>query len=265
MTLAHHLEELEKHHLTYFRFAGRVMGRAIFTRQLVKGHMAKHLYKHILGFPIMFNDLKDLNEDYYNGLKSLENMRDKYTAADFASILSDFDFTATEDPLFPDEKERIIVDMVPGGAQKNVTPENLPEYIETCLKYRVMGRYQSQLNEVLVGIYEVVPEALLTIFDFQELELYMCGLPEIDMEDWMANTEYAGEYKIPRSSHKVCTWFWEVVREYDHEIKARLLQFVTGTSGVPSKGFGFLSDCNSIKKFTIQSIPYGISKFPKAQ
>ena len=45
-------------HLIYFRFIGRVMGKAMFDRQLVKGHMVKHLYKHILGWPVMFNDLK---------------------------------------------------------------------------------------------------------------------------------------------------------------------------------------------------------------
>ncbi len=30
--------------------------------------------------------------------------------------------------------------------------------------------------------------------------------------------------------------FWEIVSEYDQELKARLLQFETGTSGVPAKG-----------------------------
>ena len=157
------------------------------------------------------------------------------------------------------------VELVPGGAQLNVTHENIPEYIEARLKYHVMGRYEAQLNEILVGIYEVVPEALLTIFDFQELELLMCGLPEIDMDDWMANTVYEGVYKIPGSSHMVCRWFWEIVREYDHELKARLLQFVTGTRGVPSRGFGYLTDHNGIRKFTILSVPYPFFKFPRSQ
>jgi hypothetical protein len=32
-------------------------------------------------------------------------------------------------------------------------------------------------------------QALLSVFDFQELELLLCGLPEIDIEDWKKNTE----------------------------------------------------------------------------
>jgi len=38
----------------------------------------------------------------------------------------------------------------------------------------------------------------------------------------------------------VVQWFWELVRSYEHEQKAKLLQFVTGTSGVPIQGFAYL-------------------------
>jgi len=233
------------------------MGRAIFTGQLVKGHMAKHLYKHVLGFPIMFNDLRDLDEEYHKNLLQLEE------CPDFESLMQDF--TATEEALPWEKGQNKIVDLVPGGSQIEVTRRNLPEYLEACLKYRLMGAFEAQLNEILVGIYEVVPEPLFTIFDFVELELLMCGLPEIDLDDWMANTDYMGDYKRSRGSHLVCMWFWEVVREYDHEMRAKLLQFLTGTSGVPLKGFGYLTDHNGIRKFTIQSILYPHHKLPRSQ
>jgi len=38
----------------------------------------------------------------------------------------------------------------------------------------------------------------------------LCGLPEIDIEDWKRNTEYTGDYERKGSSHKVVKWFWEV-------------------------------------------------------
>ena len=44
---------------------------------------------------------------------------------------------------------------------------------------------------------------------------------------------YTGDYERKGASHKVVKWFWEVVvDDFDEEHKARLLQFVTGTSGV---------------------------------
>ncbi len=58
--------------------------------------------------------------------------------------------------------------------------------------------------------FQVIPEALLSIFDFQELELFMCGLPTIDIEDWKRNTEYTGTLEQMKSEHKVSKWWWEV-------------------------------------------------------
>ena len=36
---------------------------------------------------------------------------------------------------------------------------------------------------------------MANIFDCQELELLMHGIPKIEMEDWKANTEYTGEFQ----------------------------------------------------------------------
>ena len=47
---------------------------------------------------------------------------------------------------------------------------------------------------------------------------------------------YTGDFERKGASHKVVKWFWEVVvDDFDEEHKARLLQFVTGTSGVQKK------------------------------
>lgn len=48
------------------------------------------------------------------------------------------------------------------------------------------------------------------------------------VDDLKANTEYTGF--SPASS--VVQWFWEVVKDFNKEDMARLLQFVTGTSKV---------------------------------
>mmetsp|Transcript_7788 Transcript_7788/g.16923 ORF Transcript_7788/g.16923 Transcript_7788/m.16923 type:complete len:817 (-) Transcript_7788:317-2767(-) len=241
-------------HLIYFRFIGRVMGKAMFDRQLVKGHMVKHLYKHILGWPVMFSDLKDVDEEYYNSLKGLKDMG---SDVEYVGV----DFTVMEETLGVKQ----TVELVPGGADIDVVEDNLPEYIEACLKYRLLGRYEAQLNELLLGFFDVIPEPLLTIFDFQELELLMCGLPEIDMDNWMEHTEYSGEYDREGPNHEVCIWFWEIVREYDHEMRARLLQFVTGTSGVPAKGFSSLQgNDGNVRKFTIHGVTLDTCVYPRS-
>eukprot|EP00531_Pseudo-nitzschia_arenysensis_P006133 CAMPEP_0116121812 /NCGR_PEP_ID=MMETSP0329-20121206/3892_1 /TAXON_ID=697910 /ORGANISM="Pseudo-nitzschia arenysensis, Strain B593" /LENGTH=859 /DNA_ID=CAMNT_0003615641 /DNA_START=144 /DNA_END=2723 /DNA_ORIENTATION=- len=244
-------------HLVYYRFLGRVMGKAMFDRQLTKGHMVKHLYKHILGWPIYFKDLESIDEEYYNNLKQLRSMHEN---GDDISCLC-LDFTITTEIM----GIKNIVELIRGGADIEVTNENFPEYVEACLKYKLMGSVKSQLNELLLGFFDVIPEPLLTIFDYQELELIMCGLPHIDLDDWKAHTEYSGEYEELCIHHPTVEWFWETLEEFNDEMKARLLLFVTGTSGVPSRGFGVLqSNDGNIRNFTIHGVSAEICFYPRA-
>lgn len=64
----------------------------------------------------------------------------------------------------------------------------------------------------------------------------LCGMQEIDIEDWQRNTIYR---HYTRTSKQII-WFWQFVREMDNEKRARLLQFVTGTCRVPVGGFAEL-------------------------
>jgi HECT-domain (ubiquitin-transferase) len=241
-------------HLIYFRFLGRIMGRALFDRQLIKGHMVRHIYKHILGWPVTFEDLGSQDEEYYSALK-------KFTTMDDLSILC-LDFTITEDSL----GVRNDVELIPGGSMKEVTADNLPEYLEANLKYRMLDRIKPQITELLLGFFDVVPEPALTVFDPNELELILCGLPTIDMDDWISNTIYSGSFEGKGRRELVVEWFWEVVKDdFDQEMKARLLQFVTGTSGVPPRGFSVLQgNDGNIKKFAIHGVDVNQFPYPRA-
>lgn len=96
------------------------------------------------------------------------------------------------------------VDLKENGEDVDVTNENIGEYVELVLKHRLLVRMRDQLTAFLVGFYDVIPEALLSVFDFQELELLMCGLPHIDLADWQRHTDYTGEFERRAGNHKVC-------------------------------------------------------------
>jgi E3 ubiquitin-protein ligase NEDD4 len=235
-----------------------VIGKAMFDRQLINSHMVRHIYKHMLGWPIQFKDLESVDEEYYRNLRQLQGLAE--SGEDLSMLCLTFT-TTTE--IMGEKKD---VDLVEGGADMDLTNDNFPEYVEANLKYKLMDCVKPQMNELLLGFFDVIPEPLLTVFDFQELELLMCGLPEIDMEDWKEHTEYSGDYYDTGPDHPTCQWFWEVLTEYDQEMKARLLQFVTGTSGVPSRGFGVLQgNDGNIRKFTIHGVPVAICLYPRAQ
>ena len=89
-----------------------------------------------------------------------------------------------------------------------------------------------QLDALIAGFHEILPAAFLTHFDARELELLICGLPDIDIEDLRIHTTYSGYTK----QSDVIKWLWAVLREFTGPEKALFLQFVTGTSKVPLGG-----------------------------
>ena len=98
-----------------------------------------------------------------------------------------------------------------------------------------------------IGFHDIVPADLVAIFNEQELELLISGLPDIDVDDWRNNTEY---HNYSASSPQI-QWFWRAVRSFDKEERAKLLQFATGTSKVPLNGFKELEGMNGFSKFNI--------------
>ena len=124
------------------------MGRALFDRQLMKGHLVRHLYKHLMGLPITFQDLEHEDDEYYKSLKKLSNMEDV--------SMTCLDFTATEETL----GIRKEVELIPGGSMKEVTNENIYNYLKAN---------PSQLTELLLGFFDVIPEPALSVFDHQGL------------------------------------------------------------------------------------------------
>ena len=87
----------------------------------------------------------------------------------------------------------------------------------------------------------------INIFNEQELELLISGLPDIDIDDLKRNTEYVGY----TATSPVITNFWRAVESFSREELANLVQFCTGTAKVPLEGFVALEGMNGPQKFQI--------------
>jgi HECT-domain (ubiquitin-transferase) len=157
------------------------MGRALFDHQLVAGHMAHFIYKHMLGWPLTFKDIESIDEEYYNNLKQLRESAEM--GEDLAVLCQPF--STTQEVMGVKE----TINLIENGANIEVNNDNFAEYLEACFKYIMVDRIKPQLTELLLGFFDVILEPLLTVFDFQELELLMCGFPEINLEDWKEHTE----------------------------------------------------------------------------
>lgn len=56
-------------HLSYFKFVGRIIGKALFDGHLLECYFSKPLYKMMVGDDLSFDDQKDLDDDAYRGYK----------------------------------------------------------------------------------------------------------------------------------------------------------------------------------------------------
>ncbi|CAI5735729.1 unnamed protein product [Hyaloperonospora brassicae] len=231
-------------HLEYYEFIGRLLAKALIEGYNMKMSLALPLIKHILGVPISFSDLEFLDEDLYkNALWMKQN--------DGADLLA-IDFTVQ---VITSEGKSETVELVPGGATRDVTDENKKEYLELLLKHYMFESISEQLGALLLGFYDVMPQFIITVFDYQEFDLLLSGVPELDVNDWHAHSEvrWVKLEKPTPVEHRVLKWFWECMAEFTSEERARLLQFATGTSRVPVQGFKALTSSDGrVRRFTIQ-------------
>lgn len=93
-------------------------------------------------------------------------------------------------------------ELKPNGSNITVTEENKMEYIRLVCQMKMTGAIRKQLNAFLEGFYDIIPKRLISIFNEQELELLISGLPNIDIDDLKANSEY---HKYQPTSLQVIT------------------------------------------------------------
>ncbi|KAL4166974.1 hypothetical protein KRP22_012461 [Phytophthora ramorum] len=243
------LSYVNKDHLSYFEFVGKVLGKAVADGQLLDAHFTRSFYKHILQLSISYHDMEAIDPEYYRNLHSiLDN-----SIADLGLELT---FSAEQSNFGKVE----VVDLIPNGRNVNVTDENKMEYVKLVTHHRMATGIRQQIDAFLKGFHQLVPPELIAIFNENELELLISGMPEIDIDDLKANTEYAN-YK-PTDS--VIRWFWNVLYSFTHEERALFLQFVTGTSKVPLEGFKALEGMRGTQKFNIHKAFGNNSALPSA-
>jgi E3 ubiquitin-protein ligase HUWE1 len=191
------------------------------------------------------------SEDYsfYQGLVYLleNNVKDLGYELTFSTEIQEFGVTETRE-------------LKPGGKNIPVTEENKKEYVKLVCQMKMTGAIRKQLNAFLEGFYDIIPKRLISIFNEQELELLISGLPTIDIDDLKANTEYH-KYQINSLQTQ---WFWRALRSFDQAERAQFLQFVTGTSKVPLQGFAYLEGMNGIQKFQIHRDDRSTDRLPCA-
>ncbi|XP_065115061.1 NEDD4-like E3 ubiquitin-protein ligase WWP1 isoform X1 [Paramisgurnus dabryanus] len=226
-------------HLSYFCFIGRFIAMALFHGKFIDTGFSLPFYKRMLNKKLILKDLESIDPEFYNSLIWIRDNNIEECALEMY-------FSVDMEILGKISSHDLKAD----GANVLVTEENKEEYIGLMAEWRFSRGVENQTKAFLDGFNEVVPLQWLQYFDEKELEVMLCGMQEVDLQDWQRNTVYR---HYTRNSKQII-WFWQFVKEVDNEVRLRLMQFVTGTCRLPLGGFAELMGSNGPQKFCIEKV-----------
>ncbi|EGT38142.1 hypothetical protein CAEBREN_25739 [Caenorhabditis brenneri] len=226
-------------HLKYFEYIGRFIAMALFHGKFIYSGFTMPFYKKMLNKKIVLKDIEQVDSEIYNSLMWIKDNNidecdmELYFVADYELL-----------------GEMKTYELKEGGTDIAVNEANKLEYIELLVEWRFNRGVEQQTKAFFTGFNSVFPLEWMQYFDERELELLLCGMQDVDVDDWQRNTVY--RHYAPQS--KQVTWFWQWVRSLDQEKRARLLQFVTGTCRVPVGGFSELMGSTGPQLFCIERV-----------
>lgn len=116
-----------------------------------------------------------------------------------------------------------------------MTYDERVEFIEQAL-YTRLKECQLHCQAIKRGISQVIPEALLNMVTYSELETWVCGKSIVDIDLLKRHTKYGGDKKttlLSEDSRRI-KWLWEVLRAFSEEDKQKFIKFCWGQHRLPA-------------------------------
>jgi E3 ubiquitin-protein ligase HUWE1 len=134
------LSGVNEEHLMFFKFIGRIIGKALYEGRVLDCHFSRAVYKRILGKAVSVKDMESLDPDYYKSLVwMLEN--------DITDIITET-FSVDNDKFGVVE----TIEFIPNGRNIAITEENKHEYVRLMVEWKLTGSVKDQLDEFLKGM-----------------------------------------------------------------------------------------------------------------
>ncbi|KAH9890126.1 HECT-domain-containing protein [Cubamyces lactineus] len=234
---APHSYATESHSLAWYRFIGRILGKALYEGILVDVAFAGFFLAKWLGKQSWLDDLASLDPELYQGLIFLKH----YTGDPEELSLN---FTVAEEEFGVTK----TIDLIPNGSNIPVTRDNRLQYIYLVAHYRLTKQIKKQSAAFFDGLSEIIDPKWLRMFNQQELQILLGGVDTpIDLDDLRAHTQYGGLYDDHEQTIEI---FWSVVKTFNQDERRKLLRFVTSCSRPPLLGFKELNPNFAIRDAT---------------
>ncbi|KAK8836346.1 hypothetical protein M9Y10_039688 [Tritrichomonas musculus] len=223
------LSSINQDHIEYFNFAGKFIARAIIQGQCINAHFCRSFYRQILRHQIKLKDLDDLGSNVYNSMQHILKNDPEPLGLNFTTNIDEYGSCKT-------------ILLKENGDEIDVTNENKVEYATLYANYYLRKSIIDQVTAFCKGFNYLIPHDEIKMFSPDELDLIICGIPEIDVNDMRENTSYVEPYS---ENHPVVLLFFSAISKWDPENLAKFLLFLTGSSQVPVNGFKDYADAET--------------------
>ncbi|XP_054238212.1 probable E3 ubiquitin-protein ligase HECTD2 [Indicator indicator] len=224
-----------------FRLVGALMGLAVYNSITLDIRFPPCCYKKLLSPPIVpcdhntlvgicdvtLDDLFQIMPELAHGLSELLSYEGN-VEEDFYSTFQVFQ-----------EEFGVIksYNLKPNGDKIPVTNQNRKEYVQLYVDFLLNKSIYKQFAAFYYGFHSVCASYALLLLRPEEVEILVCGSPELDMSALQRSTQYEGYQK----SDLTIRYFWDVVLGFSLDLQKKLLHFATGSDRVPVGGMADLN------------------------
>ncbi|XP_026709859.1 E3 ubiquitin-protein ligase HECTD3-like isoform X2 [Athene cunicularia] len=202
-----------------YEWIGQLMGAALRSKEFLILALPALVWKQLAGEEVSWSkDFAAVDSELVNLLEVLEGVDRK-----------GFEFMFGKEVTYTTVRsDQRVVELIPGGSSIVVRYEDRKEFIRLVQKAR-LEESKEQIAAMRAGLLRVVPQPVLDLLTWQQLEKKICGDPVITVAELRKFITFEDF-----SSNDTCVQnFLEALNNFTSEDLSRFLKFVTGRSRLP--------------------------------
>ena len=208
--------------LQMYEFVGKLMACSLRAKLMLPFEFPSIIWKLICGEEL---NLADLNAHDAISCQLLEALR----KCDEDGIKNQEMFSAKYSDTLRwtyNGSDGVERELAKGSNSRVVTYENKNEFCDLMEKAR-MGEFSEQVKAMRKGFEVVLPERIIQLFSWDQLEVLVAGNPVIDMAMWKQQSSSSG------LSTKLVSMFWKVMESLTNKEQSSFIRFAWGRSRLP--------------------------------
>ncbi|KAF4797115.1 E3 ubiquitin-protein ligase HECTD3 [Turdus rufiventris] len=202
-----------------YEWIGQLMGAALRSKEFLVLSLPALVWKQLAGEEISWNkDFATVDSELVKLLEVLERVDKEGFEFMFGREL-------TYTTVLSDQR---MVELIPNGSNTAVRYEDRKEFIRLVQKAR-LEESKEQIAAMRAGLLLVVPQPVLDLLTWQQMEKRICGDPEItvaELQKFMMFEDF-------NPDDTRVQYFLEALNNFTSEDLSRFLKFVTGRSRLP--------------------------------